>query len=120
MKKFAETIERLLAWGGIKKDIVFLVISGAALAASLSHISKLPFDPAWIAILLCGVPILMEAFVGLITSFDIKADVLVSLALIASVLIGHGASWLDHPQGLYTDYIKDDVKIIVHDSHVHS
>lgn len=88
MKKFAETIERLLAWGGIKKDIVFLVISGAALAASLSHISKLPFDPAWIAILLCGVPILMEAFVGLITSFDIKADVLVSLALIASVLIG--------------------------------
>lgn len=30
----------------------------------------------------------MEAFIGLVTSFDIKADVLVSLALIASVLIG--------------------------------
>lgn len=30
----------------------------------------------------------MEAIIGLITAFDIKADVLVSLALIASVLIG--------------------------------
>lgn len=30
----------------------------------------------------------MEAIIGLITAFDIKADVLVSLALVASVLIG--------------------------------
>ena len=30
----------------------------------------------------------MEAVIGLITEFDIKADVLVSLALIASVFIG--------------------------------
>lgn len=30
----------------------------------------------------------MEAFIGLVTAFDIKADVLVSIALIASVLIG--------------------------------
>ena len=51
-------------------------------------VSALPFDPAWLAILLCGVPILLEAFIGLVTAFDIKADVLVSLALIASVAIG--------------------------------
>ena len=31
---------------------------------------------------------MLEALIGLITAFDIKADVLVSLALIASVLIG--------------------------------
>jgi heavy metal translocating P-type ATPase len=37
---------------------------------------------------LCGIPIIMEAAIGLITEFDIKADVLVSLALIASVCIG--------------------------------
>ena len=43
---------------------------------------------AWIAIVLCGVPILLEAFIGLVTAFDIKADVLVSLALVASVAIG--------------------------------
>ena len=45
-------------------------------------------DPAWVAILLCGVPILLEAVIGLVTAFDIKADVLVSMALVASVLIG--------------------------------
>lgn len=38
-------------------------------------------------IILCGIPILLEAVIGLVTEFDIKADVLVSLALIASVLI---------------------------------
>lgn len=48
----------------------------------------LPFDAAWAAIILCGIPIILEAVIGLVTEFDIKADVLVSLALIASVLIG--------------------------------
>ena len=38
--------------------------------------------------MLCGIPIILEAVIGLITAFDIKADVLVSLALIASVIIG--------------------------------
>lgn len=33
-------------------------------------------------------PIIMEAIIGLVTAFDIKADVLVSLALIESVIIG--------------------------------
>lgn len=40
------------------------------------------------AIILCGLPIVLEAIIGLVTAFDIKADVLVSLALIASVIIG--------------------------------
>lgn len=47
-----------------------------------------PFDMAWVAIILCGIPIILEAVIGLVTEFDIKADVLVSLALIASVCIG--------------------------------
>lgn len=38
--------------------------------------------------MLCGLPIILEAIIGLVTEFDIKADVLVSLALIASVCIG--------------------------------
>ena len=38
--------------------------------------------------MLCGAPIVIEAFIGLATEFDIKADVLVSLALIASLIIG--------------------------------
>ena len=42
----------------------------------------------WVAIILCGIPIILEAVIGLVTEFDIMADVLVSLALIASVCIG--------------------------------
>lgn len=47
-----------------------------------------PFDMAWVAIILCGIPIILEAVIGLVTEFDIKADMLVALALIASVCIG--------------------------------
>lgn len=88
MKKVIEKMEDFLEIGGIKKDVAFLVFGGCSLAVSIFDIIPLPFDAAWIAIILCGVPILMEAFIGLVTAFDIKADVLVSLALIASVCIG--------------------------------
>src|SRR5699024_2009924 len=57
-------------------------------AASLMHIRPAGIDPAWAAIILCGIPIILEAVIGLVTAFDIKADVLVSIALIASVMIG--------------------------------
>lgn len=88
MKSLLKKAEHLLEMGGEKKDIIFLVISGAALLASIFDFLPLPFDPAWVAILLCGIPIVLEAIIGLVTAFDIKADVLVSLALIASVCIG--------------------------------
>lgn len=81
-------IEKILDFGGTKKDIVLIVISGISLLLSLMHIRIGSFDFSWIAIVLCGIPIILEAFVGLVTEFDIKADVLVSLALIASVYIG--------------------------------
>lgn len=88
MKRIIEKLENFLELGGTKKDIVLLVISGAALLFSIFDVIPLPFDIAWIAIILCGVPIILEAVIGLITAFDIKADVLVSLALIAAVCIG--------------------------------
>ena len=72
----------------MKKDIAFLVISGLSLIISIFDLVPLPFDAAWAAVILCGIPIILEAVIGLVTAFDIKADVLVSLALIASVLIG--------------------------------
>ncbi len=81
-------IEDFLEWGGMKKDIVCLVLSGIALVVSIFDLIPLPFDAAWAAIILCGIPIILEAIVGLVTAFDIKADVLVSIALIASVIIG--------------------------------
>ena len=88
MKSLMEKLEHLLELGGIKKDITLLVISGIAVLLSLLGVQLFPFDMAWVAIVLCGIPIILEAVIGLVTAFDIKADVLVSLALIASVAIG--------------------------------
>lgn len=87
MKKIVEKIESFMELGGTKKDIALLIISGAALLFSLFG-PKTAVDAAWVAIILCGVPIILEAIIGLVTAFDIKADVLVSIALIASVGIG--------------------------------
>ena len=64
------------------------MISGIALIVSIFDLVPLPFDASWAAIILCGIPIILEAVIGLVTAFDIKADVLVLLALIASVCIG--------------------------------
>lgn len=84
MKKIMSKLEYLLDIGGIKKDIILLAISGIALVLSFFDIPHI----AWVAIILCGVPIILEAIIGLITAFDIKADVLVSIALVASICIG--------------------------------
>jgi len=68
-----------------KRTLLLLGISFIAVLGGLFH---LPFNPAWIAIVLCGIPIVKGAIVGLVTEFDIKADVLVAIALIASIVIG--------------------------------
>lgn len=81
-------LEDIMEWGGLKRDIIFLILSGAALLFSIFGYSPFSFDMAWVAIILCGIPIIMEAVIGLVTAFDIKADVLVSIALIASIIIG--------------------------------
>ncbi len=75
-------------WFWSRKDVFFLCLSGLALGNSFFPVLPLPFDTAWIAIIFCGVPIVAGAVAGLVTRFDIKADVLVSLALLASVAIG--------------------------------
>lgn len=88
MKGILERIEKFMEFGGIRKDIALLAISGVAVVCSPVGFQPFPFDRAWIAIALCGLAIVTEAVIGLITAFDIKADVLVSLALIASICVG--------------------------------
>ncbi len=88
MNRVIGWLEAFLEWGGVRRSVACLVVGGVALALSLAGLSPAAFDWAWVAIVLCGVPIILEAFIGLVTAFDIKADVLVSLALIASVLVG--------------------------------
>ena len=70
-----------------ERTMLFLVLSACSLVIGFFQIG-LPIDPVWGAVLLCGIPIVKGAIVGLITEFDIKADVLVSIALIASIAIG--------------------------------
>lgn len=73
--------------------LIFVIISGVALAASLTfswtgNADKIAgFDPAWIAIVLCGLPIVLGAIVGVVKDHDITADVLVALALIGSLIL---------------------------------
>ena len=71
---------KLMELGGTKKDIALLVAGGISLALSLADswlgFLHLPFDIAWVTIILCGIPILADALIGLTTRFDIKADVL--------------------------------------------
>ena len=68
-----------------KIDILKIIISAISIIASF--ILSRDYI-AWIAVLLCGIPIFKECIEGLITEFDIKADVLVTIAIIASIIIG--------------------------------
>ena len=89
-------MSNILEWYEKQSDrlrLIFVIISGVALATSLTfswsgNADKIAlFDPAWIAIVLCGVPIVLGAIVGIVKDHDITADVLVALALIGSLIL---------------------------------
>ena len=67
-----------------KIDIVLIAISAISLIASFIQSTDYL---SWIAVILCGIPIFKDCIEGL-REFDIKADLLVSIAIIASVIIG--------------------------------
>lgn len=73
-----------------KRNILFVIMSAITLILSLAGVlnDTLPIDIAWVAIVLCGIPIVTGSVSALIKEHDIKADVLVSIALIASISIG--------------------------------
>ncbi|MDO4542184.1 MAG: cation-translocating P-type ATPase [Bacillota bacterium] len=79
---------KILLGDETKRSVVLLVISGLSLGLAFFAPNTWAVSPAWAAVILCGFPIVKGAVVGLVTAFDIKADVLVSLALVASLLIG--------------------------------
>lgn len=72
-----------------KRNLMFVIISGIALLISIFGWFRaiIPIDASWAAIILCGIPIVTGAFKALVFEHDIKADVLVSMALIASIFI---------------------------------
>ncbi len=83
MSHHHHTGKHLIGWqhGGV-------VASAIALGMSLLGMQPFTFDVAWVAVLFCGVPIVREAVTALICHADIKAGLLVSLALVAALSIG--------------------------------
>ena len=71
----------------MRVTVVCALLSALSLALSLTGTFSgvLPADIAWVAIVLCGFPILLGAARGVILEHDIKADLLVAMALVASV-----------------------------------
>ena len=68
-----------------KIDMLLIVISTTSLISSfILSFKHIP----WIAIILCGIPIIKECIEGLVSELDLKADLLVSIAIIASIIIG--------------------------------
>src|SRR5699024_12140037 len=50
-------LEEIMEWGGVRRDITFLFLSGAALLLSIFGYSPFSFNMSWFAIILCGVQI---------------------------------------------------------------
>lgn len=75
-----------------KIQLVFLILSFLSIIYSLliqwNYVGNpLKIDPSFIAIILCGLPIIIGAMIGVIRDHDITADLLVSLALIGSLIL---------------------------------
>lgn len=71
------------------RTLCLTILSGIFLLISFfKWFTILSLDAAWIAIIISGIPIIYGAIKGLVTEFDVTADVLVAIALIAAVIIG--------------------------------
>lgn len=81
-------VRDFLVWIGKKKDAAVLTVSAVALVVQFFGLVASPIDVAWVAIVLCGVPIVRGAVVGFFSTFRIRTDLLVSIALVAAVATG--------------------------------
>lgn len=71
------------------RSVLLMAVSAVALVLSFAGVKPVEWlDLAWIAIVLCGVPIIYGAVTGLWFDHDIKADVLVAIAIVAAVCLG--------------------------------
>lgn len=88
-------MKNLLAWHQKHEALLRIIrtsLGGACLLTSLiltwtNHADALPFDIAIFAIVLCGLPIIIGAIIGLIKYHDVTADVLVSMALVGCLVL---------------------------------
>lgn len=72
----------------VRRSVLLPMVSAVSLVLSFTGVfGDSPIDPAWVAIILCGVPILWDTVTGLVLRHDIKADVLVAMAIIAAICL---------------------------------
>ena len=69
------------------EKIGIMLIAVSVISLLMSLIGPLN-SLSWIAAILCGIPIFKECIIGLVKEKDIKADLLVTMAIIASIAIG--------------------------------
>lgn len=81
MEKLFETLEG--GWATLAGG-VFLAASFAFVMAGCSP----AFDPAWITVAICGLPIFREAFEHIVERYKISSPFLITLATVASIAIG--------------------------------
>lgn len=82
-----EVLERgpALVLGGLCLIASFALFGhGHAAAGTSFHL----FDPAWVTLVMCGVPVLREAGEGLFVDRQIRSALLISTAMVACVAIG--------------------------------
>jgi heavy metal translocating P-type ATPase len=81
----------------VKKVMDFLagikmtVVSGVFLAVSLLFLltkTKVPVDPAWITVVISGLPLIYLALIRLVFQKWISSALLISIAMVASIVIG--------------------------------
>ena len=89
MMGLSNTYDRTMEWLDCPQGrITVLAVASLSLLMSFFDISIYGMDAAWIAIFFAGAPIVKGAAIAVATEGDIKADLLVSLALIAAVAVG--------------------------------
>ncbi len=88
MKKENKKKKAATNWNGVKWNAAALAVSGVALLADVCGWNPWGWSGAWVAVVLCGVPIIGEAAVGFFGSLNVKTGLLVALALVASLALG--------------------------------
>ncbi|SHH88494.1 copper-(or silver)-translocating P-type ATPase [Sporobacter termitidis DSM 10068] len=73
--------------GGVPMTIAAAVFLAASLILMLAG-KALPVDPAWVTVLICGLPLLYLAVTRLIFQRWVSSALLISIAMIASIAIG--------------------------------
>ena len=75
-----------------KFKVISIIVSALSVIISIilkynNLIERIIIDPAWVAIVLCGFKIIIGAIIAIVKDHDITADLLVSLAIIGSLIL---------------------------------